>query len=185
VLVVNFTWDVPKFSKLVNNIATRSVLDNWQLSGIGSFYSGSPLGVSYSTVDGADIAGGGDVGVRINMTGPAQLGRGERTFERFFNTSVFNRPARGDLGNAPRDIFRGPGASNWDLSLFKNVPLGSERRILQFRAEFYNAFNHTQYSGLDTAARFDAGGNQVNARFGQITSARDPRIVQLALSFKF
>ncbi len=185
VVVLNFIWDVPKGSRWVNHAVTRAAFDNWQLSGIASFYSGSPLSVSYSTVDGADIAGGGDVGVRINMNGDAQLGRGERNFYRFFNTSVFSRPARGDIGNAPRDVFRGPGASNWDLSLFKNFPIGSERRILQFRAEFYNAFNHTQYSAVDTAARFDLNGNQVNSRFGQITGARDPRIVQLALSFKF
>jgi len=52
-------------------------------------------------------------------------------------------------------------------------------------AEFYNAFNHTQYSGLDTGARFDAQGRQVNARFGEFTAARNARIIQLALRFVF
>jgi hypothetical protein len=55
----------------------------------------------------------------------------------------------------------------------------------QFRAEAYNAFNHTQFSALDTGARFDAQGRQVNARFGEFTASRSPRIMQFALRFYF
>jgi hypothetical protein len=119
------------------------------------------------------------------VTGTAQLPFGERTFDRFFNTSVFARPAKGDWGNAAKDIVRGPGINNWDISLFKNFALWSERKTLQFRCEMYNAFNHTQYSSVDTTARFDTAGNQVNARFGQVTATRSPRVVQFSLSFRF
>jgi hypothetical protein len=59
-----------------------------------------------------------------------------QTFERWFNTGVFARPAKGDWGNAPKDVFRGPGLNNWDISLLKNIPLKSELRVLQFRSEF-------------------------------------------------
>jgi hypothetical protein len=80
-------------------------------------------------------------------------------------------------------VARGPGIDNWNMSLFKNVRLG--RANVQFRAEAYNVFNHTQFSGVDTNPKFDAAGNQVNATFGQITSARDPRIMQFALRVDF
>jgi hypothetical protein len=56
---------------------------------------------------------------------------------------------------------------------------------LQFRMELYNAFNHTQFSAYDSTARFDATGSQVNARFGEFTAARNPRVIQFALKFLF
>ncbi len=185
ILVVNFTYDVPKLTKLLpSNPTTRLVLDGWQVAGFTSMASGFPTGVGFSTVDNADITGGGD-GNRINVRGPAALPAGEQTFARWFNPTVFSRPARGDFGNAPKDVLRGPGINAWDVSVFKNFPLRSENRFIQFRGEFYNMFNHTQFSGLDTTARFDAAGNQVNTRFGQLTGARSPRIIQFAVTFKF
>ena len=154
------------------------------MSGVTAFVSGTPLGVSYSTVDNADITGGGD-GARVNVTEKAQLAHGDRTFLRWFDPTVFARPAKGDFGNAPKDVFRGPGANNWDVSLFKNIPLKAEVRYFQFRWEVYNLFNHTQFQGVDTGARFDAAGKQVNTQFGQITATRAPRVMQFSLSFKF
>ena len=99
--------------------------------------------------------------------------------------TVFARPARGDFGNAPKDVFRNPGTHNWDFSLFKNIPLKSESRRLQIRWEVYNAFNHTQWSSIDTTARFDVNGNQVNTRFGQVTGARGARVMQGSLRLTF
>jgi hypothetical protein len=57
--------------------------------------------------------------------------------------------------------------------------------MVQFRAEFYNAFNHTQYSGVNNAARFDTAGRQTNLQFGQITATRSPRVIQFALTLRF
>jgi hypothetical protein len=177
----NFIYDLPKIAK--RPIASQ-VLNDWQFAGFVSFVSGIPSSVSYSLVDGADITGGGDGG-HIVVTGKAQLDRGERSFSRFFDTSVFARPAKGDFGNAPKDVFRAPGINNWDFSFFKNFPLGSESRFIQFRWEMYNAFNHAQFLGVDNAARFDLAGNQVNSRFGQLISTRTPRVCQAALRFTF
>jgi hypothetical protein len=84
-----------------------------------------------------------------------------------------------------KNVLRGPGLNNWDLMLMKNIPLGSERRLLQFRWELFDAFNHTQYMSIDTAARFDTSGNQVNGRFGQPTATRLPRVMQFALRLEF
>ena len=183
-LVLNYTWDLPKASRLADNAVVRVAFDNWQISGITAFVSGQPSGVGFSTTDGADLSGGGD-GTRIIVTGKAPLPHGERTQQRWFDTSVFARPAKGDPGNAPRDVFRGPGHNNWDLSITKNFPVFSESRYFQFRTELYNAFNHTQFSGVDSGARFDPSGNQVNARFGQVTSARNARVMQMSLRLTF
>jgi hypothetical protein len=186
-LVINYTYDIPKASARWNNVFTRAILDNWQISGLTTFASGVPAGmppgVGFSTVDGTDINGGGDA-TRIVVSGNPNLPRGERTPTRWFDTTVLSRPSRGNPGNSPKDIVRGPGINNSDVTLFKNIPLGGPRR-LQLRWEMYNVFNHTQFSGLDTTARFDAAGNQVNARFGQVTSTRAPRIMQVAVRFVF
>lgn len=185
-LVGNWVWDVPKASRLWANPVMQWVFDNWQVSGICAFVSGSPRGASLSLADGADLTGGGD-GNTVVMTGNAFLPKSEQTFSRFFNTSVFARPAKGDRGSgaaASRYAFRGPGINNWDLTFFKNVPV-KERVTFQFRWEMYNAFNHTQFDGVDAAARFDAQGNQINTRLGEITSARSPRVQQLSLRLSF
>ena len=183
-LVTNFTWDVPKASKLVPNPLVHHVFDDWQVSGIAAFVSGTPSGIGFSTTDSTDLTGGGD-GQRVIVTGPARLAHGDRTFDRWFNTSAFARPALSDPGNAPRDVSRGPGVNNWDISLFKRIPLRKEDRFLQLRWEMYNAFNHTQFSSVDSGARFDPQGNQVNGRFGQLTAARAARVMQAALRFSF
>lgn len=187
VLVINYTWDLPRASQLWDNIVVKSIFDNWQVSGITAFASGTPSGISFTTVDNADITGGGD-GARVVVVGNPILARGERGFDRWFDTTVFRRPARGDFGNAPKDVFRLPGTNNWDISLFKKIPLRGERMFLQLRWELYNAFNHTQFSGVDTAARFDTEANgfrQISTSFGRVTAARDPRLMQMSVRLTF
>ncbi len=184
--VLNYIYEFPKFGTRMGNGFAKAILDNWELSGITSFISGSPLGIGYQLVQAADLTGGGGAGVdsRVNVLSNATLPRGERTRELHFRTDVFAPPTRAELGigNAPKDVVRGPGINNFDISLFKNIPLGSnERRRLQFRWETYNTFNHAQFNAVDTTARFDAQGRQVNARFGQYTGAADGRRMVLGL----
>ncbi|HKX27366.1 MAG TPA: hypothetical protein VJ302_06720, partial [Blastocatellia bacterium] len=176
ILVINYTWDLPRVSRLWDNKVTRQVLNGWQLSGITSFVSGTPSGVGWTTT--TDFAGGGD-GVRAVMNGDPVLPRGQRSVTRWFDTAVFALPAArsGNVGNAPKDVFRLPGTNNWDLSLFKNIYLKSETRYLQLRWEIYNAFNHTQFENVET--RID------DPRFGQVTSARAPRLMQFSLRLTF
>ncbi len=162
----------------------HALFDNWQFNGIATFASGTPASVGFSTTDNADITGGGD-GARVVMVGNPILGRGERSFGRWFSPTAFARPARGDFGNAPGEVFRLPGINNWDLILVKKIPLGKETRSLHLRWGMYNAFNHTQYAGVDNSARFDPAGTQVNQRFGQVISTRLPRVMQLALHLYF
>jgi hypothetical protein len=124
----------------------------------------------------------------VVLTGDPNLPKSQRGFSRHFDTSVVQPPTRADLGRgtAAKDLIRGPGRNNWDISLMKNFRLGkSETRRLQFRWETYNTFNHTQFSALDTTGRFDAAGRQVNARFGEYTGSYDARRMVLALKFYF
>ncbi len=107
------------------------------------------------------------------------------TFSQWFNTTAFCRPKANDPGNAGKYDIRSPGVNNWDLALAKNFPIRSEKRYLSLRWEAYNAFNHTQYAGLGTTARFDPAGNQTNALFGTVTSTRTPRVMQGSLRFTF
>jgi hypothetical protein len=181
VLKLNWLWDLPRTRW--SNALLKSVLDNWQVAGIGSFVSGAPLGISYTTTTAVDITGSTH-GSRVVVLENPVLPKSERTLERFFRTDVFRMPAVGTVGNAPKTLIRGPGINNWDISLFKTFPV-AERLRLQFRCEAYNVFNHTQFSAVDTAARFDPQGNQVNTRFGQLIDARPPRQIQFALRATF
>ena len=182
-LVINYLWDLPKGSRVWSNTVTRSVLDNWQLAGIVSFVSGAPQGVSLGTTETIDLTGGGD-GSRPIRIAEAVIPKGERTLTRYFNTEAFARPPVGNIGNTPRDVLRGPGVNNWDVTVFKQFPV-KERMSFQLRWEMYNAFNHTQFSGVDTSTRFDPAGRQTNTRFGALISARDPRRMQGSLRFQF
>ena len=181
VLKVNWLWEVARTRW--SHPLLRGLFDNWQVSGIASFVSGAPLGITYTTTTAVDVTGSTH-GSRVVVVGDPVLPRGERTFERFFRTEVFTMPAVGTVGDAARTVIRGPGINNWDISLFKTFPVG-ERVRLQLRCEAYNAFNHTQFSAVDTAARFDPQGNQVNTRFGQLIEARPPRQIQLAFRATF
>ena len=181
-LKVNWSYALPKVPW--RNPLAKTIAGGWQLSGITSFQSGAPLGMSYSLTSGTDISGSASLAARIYATGNPVLPKSQRTFSRNFRTEVFRAPAVGTLGNVGKYVIRGPGINNWDLSAFKNFHVG-ERISAQFRCEGYNAFNHTQFSALNTTAQFDATGAQINQSFGQFTAARNPRILQLALRFHF
>jgi hypothetical protein len=179
ILSINYSYRLPDAGFAAGNAVARAVLHGWSLSGITTFASGFPDGMNFSYADGVDRTGGGDA-PRLWVVDDAVLSRDERTFSRWFNTSAFAAPGRLEFGNAPRDVFRRPGISNHDKSFGKDFKV-TERFGLQFRSEFYNIFNHTQFDGVDNTARFDAQGRKINARFGQITSARAAREIQVSL----
>ncbi len=183
VLVFNYLYSLPKAAALGRNAISRAIFHNWDIAGITTFASGFPVGIGHSRIDGVDRQGGGDA-PRVFMVQNPLLSRGERSFQRWFNTNAFAAPERGEFGNAPRDVFRGPGMNNWDFTVFKNFPIKEQVRF-QFRWELYNLFNHTQWNGVDNNARFDAQGLQVNGQFGQVTSARLERQMQFSLRLEF
>ena len=182
VFKANWVYDIP--SAPWRRGAPDRLLNHWQVSGIASFVSGAPLSVGYTFVNAADITGTPDLAARIVVTGNPALPRGSRTFNHNFDTSVFRAPSPGTIGNAAPTILRGPGVNNFDLALTKNLPVNDRIRF-QVRLEMYNALNHTQFSTWDTTARFDANGNQINARLGSDIAARAPREIQIGARFLF
>jgi hypothetical protein len=182
VLKVNWLYDLPQWTSAPK--AARWAVTGWQASGIYTASTGAPSGVGFSTVTGIDITGSPTDGARINVNANPSLGRGERNFNRWFRTDVFAQPAVGTFGNSARTVVRLPGINNWDLTAYKNFRV-RERVSTQLRAEFYNAFNHTQFTGVDTTARFDQQGRQVNTQLGQVTATRPGRRIQLAVRVSF
>jgi hypothetical protein len=182
--VANYLYSFPNANALGANGFTKAVFHHWEVAGITTFASGFPQSIAFSFADGVDRWGGGDA-PRVNMLANPLLPRSERTFERYFNTAAIGAPVGvGDFGNAPRDVYRGPGIANWDFTLFKNFPIKEQIRF-QFRWELYNLFNHTQFSAVDNNARFDSQGRQINGQFGQLTAARTARQMQFSLRFEF
>lgn len=188
--VLNYTYAFPKLSSVWNNAFAKWVFDNWDIAGVTSFISGAPSGVGYSLVQAQDLTGASGAGVdsRINVLSNPILPKSERTELKHFRTDVFAPPTRSELGigNAPKDVFRGPGQNVFDVSFYKNIPFSKDERYrLQLRFEFYNFFNHASFQGVDTTARFDAAGRQVSGTFGQYTSTLDARRVVLGAKFYF
>ena len=182
VMKLNFVWTVPKAPW--KNAASRYTLNDWFISGIATMSTGAPAAIGYSFVNPVDITGTASQGARVSLTGDPYLPGNEQTFSRNFRTEVVVPPTVGTIGNSARTSIRAPGFQNWDLTAAKTFPL-TEKARLQLRGEFYNAFNHTQFSAFDTAARFDGQNKQVNARLGEMTAARSPRLIQMALRFTF
>jgi hypothetical protein len=183
--VVKLTWvyNLPQWKSVAAPV--RVVVNNWQVSGIATFSTGQPIGVGYSLVTSKDLSGTPSISPRILVIGNPNLSRGDRSFTQAFNTGAFAMPAAGTLGTMSKTLIESPGINNFDVSIFKNIPLYRERLRAQLRGEFYNFFNHTQFSSFDSTARFASNGSQVNAQFGQYTAARDPRVMQLAIRFEY
>ena len=184
VLSLNGVYDVPKAEWAARPL--RLLTDNWQVAVVAGFTTGAPETVTFTTTDNFDFTGGGDAGrISIKPGCDPILPRGERTHQRWFDTSCFIRPSgRGDEGNSSRVHYFGPGSNTWDLTLTKGFRFGGSRQA-QLRAEFYNLFNHPTWQTVNNVARFDPAGNQINDAFGTVMPDGSPRIIQLALRFVF
>jgi len=202
-LTFNYSWEVPNLSDAWDNPVAK-ILDDWQISGVTTI-AGSDYGsisYSYTNVPRAMAPfvgntggilpagrGGGAFGSRVHYTCDPNLPRGERTPDRQFRTECIQPPSDPyNLGDSVGDELHNAslGYMNWDISLFKNVPLGGSRN-LQLRVEMYNAFNTDQWSQIDTSAQFDyQTGEQVDSNFGTLgNGTRAARRIQLAARFTF
>jgi Carboxypeptidase regulatory-like domain len=168
----NYVWEMP-FYKDRGGLG-EALLAGWQLSGTVTFQSGLPSTVTQS----GDISGfGGGTGAqRPNRIGDPHESRGA-SLDRWFNINAFERQTKvGGVGTEPVFGVRGPGINLFDVSLFKNIPLGEQPR-LQLGLETFNIANHPSFDGLET--------NSSAATFGRILSARDPRVMQIRAKITF
>ena len=148
----------------------QAVAGNWGLSGIFNYVSGSSLTIMTGT-DASLTAVGMD---RPNVAGNPNLD--DPTINQWFDIYQFARNAAGTYGSAGRGIVRGPSAWNFDAALWRIIPL-TEAVNFDIRFEAFNVFNHARFGNPNTT--FTSG------NFGKITTAADPRILQLAFKIAF
>jgi hypothetical protein len=174
--VFSYNWLMP-FDKYVSAGWARKVVGGWSLSGITNFATGLPItmtenddnsliGANAIPVDVPNFSGGGPV---LANTNPRRGGT-------YFNTSLFSNELLGQFGNSSRRFFHGPGLNNWNVALLKDTKI-TESKELQLRFEGFNVFNHAQFQ--------NPTGEINSSSFGVVTSARDPRIMQVGAKFLF
>jgi hypothetical protein len=166
-LNVGYVYDFP-FLQHSNSFAAK-FLGGWGLSGLILAESGFPATAALATAT-AGLA------TRPNTTGQPLFPSGTHTREAWFNTAAFTAPQAGTYGNAGVRTIRGPGLVTWDLSVTKRTAI-TERFQTEFRLGAFNVLNHTNFLNVSTA--FGSG------TFGQVTSALDPRVLELAMRVWF
>ncbi|HEU4871044.1 MAG TPA: carboxypeptidase regulatory-like domain-containing protein [Pyrinomonadaceae bacterium] len=167
--VGNLVYVLPRFSQWGK--AAEFALGDWQLNAIASYFGATPVDIT----TGANTLGTASaVGQRPNYTGAPLYLSGDPT--RHLNPAAFARPAPGQLGTLGKGSVRGTAITNVDFSLAKNWRY-KERYGFQFRAEFFNVFNHPNFVGYDLDIR--------NSTFGELNSTLASREIQLGIKFTF
>jgi hypothetical protein len=180
-VVISYLWQlpVPQYQGLKGK-----ALDGWAVSGITSFQSGFPVRIESS--NDSELMNSFD----FELPGKPDLIAPFHTFDPRkhggygFDPNAFALPVQTAsstplqlLGNSPRTLCCGPGIDNFDISVQKLLPIG-ETKHFEFRAEFFNIFNHTQFLNPD-------GNISDGADFGRVKHTREPRNIQFALKFAF
>jgi hypothetical protein len=197
-LVLSPIWQIPGVSH--GNAILRKVTDGWSVSTITSFQSGNPFTI-FSNNNSSESDNYLD---RPDVTGPIQIFHNPRQLRTVSGNCgggtpghYYFDPSNVDCVNVPlfshgnmgRNVLRGPGINNWDISVFKDFKF-AESKSLEFQANFFNAFNHVQFYGPTS----NGGASGGSALFGQVTSDtspssstyyRGPRIVQFALKLYY
>jgi hypothetical protein len=172
IFTANYSYVLPFFRNSPNPIL-RAAFGDWQVSGITTISSGAPAArVTVST-------NGLRRGIMANVAGDPGAGeQADRLY--WFDPAAFTPPADGTYGNSTRAPFRLPGRNQTDLALSKNFTPWEKR--VQFRADFINAFNHTQFTTVDLSCNVSLTTCVVPGNtFGQVTGVRAPREVQLSV----
>jgi len=192
--VLSYYWELPVPEK---HGVVGKVVDGWGMSGIFSFQSGFPIRItSWSDLElensqDFEYPGEPDLVSKFTTQNPRKsgcaLGTGptagadapdcQPVANQYFDPNAFAPQALGTIGDSPRSLCCGPAINDADLALLKTTRL-AEHKELQFRAEFFNAFNHAQFYVPD-------GNITDGPTFGQVSKARDPRLIQFALKLLF
>ena len=178
--VATYTYALP----LDRWLKRKGMAEGWSLSGTTRFATGFPV----TLFDDSDRSLLGTLGNGVNnqlldtpqlTSGPLEIDTNPRDGRSAFNTSLFAPETLGQLGNAPRRFFHGPGINNFDLQLSKTVRI-AEFKSLDIRVEAFNVFNRAQFYG---PASVD--GEVEDSNFGSVVSAAAPRLLQLAVKIHF
>jgi hypothetical protein len=168
----SYVYALPWFAK-DSNLAAREILGGWEISGVTVAEKGVPLYIAYT---GPDV-----VGLSCCFTNRPNLVSKvtyPKTVGAWFSTSSYADPtapwaggSNQGFGNAGKDSAVGPGIFNWNLSLFKNIPLAREGPRIELRFESFNTFNHVDFQGVDTGSH--------DGNFGQVVNDYGPRTMEL------
>ncbi len=181
--VLSYQWSLPFWRQ--PHGWYQQILGNWQVNGIVTAMTGTP----FTVFDGNDFSVQGSApeisgffSNRPNVVAGQNPNDGPKTPSQWLNPNAFQRITQDpnspvqQFGSAGRNIAQGPGYEDWDFSLFKNIRV-AESKELQFRAEFFNILNHTNFRIPDS--------DMNSPTFNQILEAQPPRLIQFALKFTF
>ncbi len=189
IFIANYVWQVPFFKEQRGLVG--HLLGGWEISGITRAQSGQSQTVTqgvdpFNASDWNSAPGTYPGGIGLDV-GPSGFSRrtdvragasvsGPKTVAEFFNISAFI-PAVGHFGDAGRGLFLGPGLQNWDMAGIRNFKFG-EHLSFQLRGEFFNVFNHTNFTTIATNISSPS-------TFGRVTADYSPRVIQLGLKLYF
>jgi hypothetical protein len=188
VLTANFVWDLPWMR--AQKGAVGHLLGGWQFSGVQTFQTGLPLTASISGANVVDPAGTGCLGatpcaVRADLTGNPNASAPQK-YSQWINPSAYTcygttapcvaYTGATNISNSGPGTARGPGFWRFDLGMYKNIKF-TERLTGQLRVETFNTFNHTNPIAPTLV--------MTSTLFNQITLARDPRLIQIAMKLNF
>jgi hypothetical protein len=183
-LIISYVYDLPighgkRFLGDATGVVDK-IVAGWGVDGITSFQRGFPLKLSDGTGNLLSALGLGTGTMRPNVVAGCHKG-GPRTVQEWFNTTCFDSAPAYSFGDESRvdGTLRQDGINNWDFALFKKTYFGPENKFnLEFRTEFFNIFNRTQFAAPNTTLG--------SASFGQVSSANgNPRLIQFGLRFSF
>ena len=213
--VLSYLWDLPRPVFAARSTAGRLLFSNWQVAGIITAMSGLPIDIVDSNA-GSFYLGQNNALSRPSWAPGATLSTATSNIPAgyFFNPFAFARPvvlagqlipssngtatasATGtDFGNVGRNVLRGPKQTNVDFSIIKRFPI-SESKNIEFRTEFFNAFNHVNFANpISNLNAFASSGGSIDSNTGRIISAGDfgriistsnnPRLIQFAVKFNY
>ncbi len=170
--ITSYIWEIP-FLKTRRDLVGKA-FGGWQVAGITTFQTGLPISPDL----GRDIAGvGGPTRQRPATIRSPFVSKDQRHVNQWFDAGAYVQPAFGTFSPTSRNILRGVGWNNWDLSLAKHFRM-TERWNLEFRVDGFNFFNHRELSGIGTSFFTPAA-------FGKVTSARNERSFILGMRIEF
>ncbi len=195
-LVISYVYDLPfghgqKYMGDSTGVVDKLV-SGWGVDGITTFQKGFPLKFSYANSTPLESLGLGISNIRPSVVPGCNKGaRSLAKLDEYFNTNCFEAPPDYGYGTESRvdSSLRAPGINNWDLAIFKRTNFGPDNKLgIEFRTEFFNAFNKVQFGFPGTAFNGDSTPGDINNNngFGAITNQQNtPRLIQFGLKFKF
>jgi hypothetical protein len=179
--VASYTVQLPFDHFIAGGDIAKRFTAGWELSGVTTVANGEP--VTLDENDDNSLLGAFNANVDVpnyaNNGSPLYVNRNPRKGMPYFSPNYYVPETIGQVGNAMRRSFSGPGIHNYDMALLKSTAI-TDTTKLQFRAEAFNIFNHAQFTNPNGLVN-----NTGQGGFGYVTGARDPRIMQVALKFLF